>query len=168
MTSSADKKGGLSYKLTIRLYGLRDNIHESHSYLIDDCFTGVSSPLGDLFVNINTVTLRQLRPMIEYDRSNHMDKRSMMFQEALFLMSRMPNYFGRPKSELKEYQFGFLKKDRSEFKIIAVSDEDKVIGDLIGLVDFFTYDLCIVPLSQIDPTCTSEKEIISPSTIVSS
>ncbi len=143
----------LDYKLTLRVYGQSLNVITSHSYCIDDTPTGTSSPIGTLIVDIRTLTLKQLRPMIQYDRSGHMDKRSILFQEALFIMSRLPNYYNRPPNELNKYMFGFIKKDgRSDFRLIGVDSESSPIASLIGAVDFFDYDLCVVPLSQIQPS----------------
>jgi hypothetical protein len=146
-----EDKDNHSYKVTIRVYGKDDSRDESHSYLIDDICTGVSSPIGQLSINIRTVTLTQVRPMLEYDRSKNMNKRSLLFQEALFIMSRLPNHYSRPHNDMKIYRFGFVKKDKSTLRLIKRSDEDKPIADLIGAVDFFEHDLCIVPLSQLPP-----------------
>ena len=120
------------------------------------------------------MTLRRLRPIIQYDRSGHMDKRSMMFQEATFVMSRLPNHYKRARCELQMYQFGkcflnfegfclsllftlkitflgFFHRKTKELILIETENEDKPIADLIGAIDFFAYDLAIVPLSQIPP-----------------
>jgi hypothetical protein len=144
-----EEKDNHSHKVTVRVYGRHESRDESHSYLIDDMCTGVSSPIGYLAINIRTVTLTQVRPMLEYDRSNTMNRRSMMFQEALFIMSRLPNHYNRPHNDMKIYRFGFVKKDKSSLKLIKREDEDKPIADLIGAVDFFEHDLCVVPLSQL-------------------
>jgi hypothetical protein len=152
MTSSIiqkEEKDTHSYKVTIRVYGCDDAREESHSYLIDDMATGVSSPIGTLAINIRSINLTQVRPMIEYDRSNQINRRTLMFQEALFIMSRLPNPFHRPLNDMKQYRFGFIKKDKTGLRLIKREDEDKPIADLIGAVDFFEHDLCIVPLSQL-------------------
>ena len=142
----------LDYKLIIRVYGQSLNTSTSHSFCVDDTPTGASSPIGTLIVDIRNLTLIQLRPMIQYDRSDHMDRRSIIFQEALFIMSRLPNYYDRPPGELNKYLFGFIKKDGiSDFRLIEKERESSPIADLIGTVDFFSYDLCIVPLSQVPP-----------------
>jgi hypothetical protein len=87
--------------------------------------------------------------MIQYSRSGHQDKRSMMFQEALFIMSRLPNYYNRPELELQKYVFAFAKKDGSEVKMISPNRETEPIASLISATDFFIHDLVLVPLSQI-------------------
>jgi hypothetical protein len=148
--SDAEEKD-LKYKLSIRVYGKDDLRKESHSYLLDDTFTGISSPIGEVTINIRTVSLHQLRPLIEFNRTNNMNKRNIIFQEALFLMDRLPNLYNRPRSQLRLYRFGFLKKDKSEFRLVPKEDEMKNIAELIGVVDYFDYDLCLVPLSQLEP-----------------
>jgi len=145
----AQSGGELSFKLRLRVYGQDEVRTESHSYLVDDFPTGISYPIGELAINIRTKTLSQLRPMIEYDRSTNIVRRSILFQEALFIMNKLPNYYNRDRAELTEYRFGFVKKDKTGFRLINKEDEEKPIADLIGAVDFFEYDLCIVPLSQI-------------------
>ena len=152
MLQSVDEdKAKLNFVTTIKVYGKQDHPTESHSYLVDDISVGVSSPIGTITINIYTMTLKKLRPLIEYDTRGHMDRRSMMFQEALYIMSRLPNYYNLPTNQLKLYRFGFLKKDKTDFQLIPKDKEETPIADLIGAVDFFVYDLMIVPLSQIPP-----------------
>lgn len=139
----------LSFVLKVRVYGLRFDSSKSHSYLVDDVPTGTSAPIGEFHIDIRNKTLAQLRPMIQYDRSGHMDKRSIMFQEALFLMRRMPNYFDRPANEWNKYRLGFVHKETLELKLIKEEDEGRPIAELIGATDYFTVDLAIVPLTQI-------------------
>ena len=146
----------LQFKLKIRVYGKSTNSTESHSYLVDDMSTGTSSCVGELNINIRKVTFKQLRPMVQYNRSGHMDKRSLIFQEALFIMGRLPNYFNRPACELNQYQFGFMKKtDKLDMRIVDISKEDMCISDFIGTTEIFAFDLMIVPLSQISPLLLS-------------
>lgn len=141
----------LNFILKIRVYGKKFDSSESHSYLIDDHYSGTSLPIGELNIDIRKATLKELKPVIQYDRGGHMDKHSMMFQEALFIMSRLPNHYNRPKSERNKYVFGFIKKDGSDLRVVDLEDEDKPIAELIGAVDYFEYDLAIVPLTQLDP-----------------
>ena len=142
----------LNFVVKVRVYGKEFDSSDSHSYLIDDHYNGTSSAIGEFCIDIRSMKLKNMRPIIQYDRSGHMDKRSMMFQEALFIMSRLPNHYNRPSNELKQYQFGFLKKDGGELRLVSRDDEEKPISDLIGAVDYFQYDLAIVPLSQIAPS----------------
>jgi hypothetical protein len=73
----------------------------------------------------------------------------MMFQEALFLMRRMPNYFNRPADQWNKYRLGFVQKDTLELRLINEEDEGMPIAELIGATDYFLVDLAIVPLTQI-------------------
>lgn len=139
----------LTFVLKVRVYGLKFDASVSHSYLVDDVPTDTSAPIGEFHIDIRTTTLTQVRPMIQYDRSGHMDRRSMMFQEALFLMRRMPNYFNRPKDQWNKYRLGFVRKDTLELQLIREEDEGKPIAQLIGATDYFLVDLAIVPLTQI-------------------
>lgn len=148
----AEQKKELSYVLAVKVYGKSFDSSLSHSYLIDDCYTGISAPIGELNIDIRKMTLKELRPILQYDRSGHMDRRSMLFQEAMFIMSRLPNYYNRPKVELNKYLFGFLHKETSELTLVNAEKEVVPIIDLLGVVDYFSYDLAIVPLSQIEPT----------------
>lgn len=147
MVEEVDKL--LSFVLKVRVYGRQFDAAVSHSYLVDDVPTYTSAPIGEFHIDIRKVTLTQLRPMIQYDRSGHMDRRSMMFQEALFLMRRMPNYFNRPAHDWSKYRLGFIHKETMELRLIPTEDEGKPIAELIGATDYFLVDLAIVPVTQI-------------------
>jgi hypothetical protein len=123
----------LRFDVRIRVYGESDLPTHSHGYLVDDVPSGVSPPLGALNIDIRAYTLAQLRPMIEYKRTGHMDRRSLMFQEALFIMQRYPNLYGRPKEELLKYLFGFIKKDGKEVKLIHPDRESGTLFDYMHL-----------------------------------
>lgn len=141
----------LAYKLKIRVYGRGFDPSVSHSYLVDDVPCGTSSPIGELTVDLTTVTARSLRPIIQFDSPRNMSKRSLMFQEAMFIMSRLPNYYDRPREQLNKFRFGLYKVDGSDFKLLSEEDEDRPIAELFGVTSLLGYDLAIVPLSQIPP-----------------
>lgn len=143
------KEKELRYTIRIRVYGESDNPTHSHGYLVDDVPTGISPPIGQLVLDIRTHTLAQLRPLIEYNRKGHMNRRSLMFQEALFIMQRLPNIYNRPKDDLDKYSFGFVKKDGTEVKLIHPDRESEFISELMGAIDFFSHDLALIPRSQI-------------------
>jgi len=46
---------------------------------------GTSGPIGELNINIWKMTLKQLRPIIQYNKSDHMDRRSLIFQVGDFI-----------------------------------------------------------------------------------
>jgi hypothetical protein len=89
-------------------------------------------------------------------------RRHPIFQEVLFIMSRLPNMYDRPKEELNKYQFGFVRKNGQEVKLLHPSRENEAIVNLIGVTDFFDHDLIIVPLSQISPELQQNIKPISP------
>lgn len=139
----------LRFNIKVRVYGNGLNTSISHAYCVDDHPLGVSAPIGNLVIDVRSVNLIQLRAMIQYDKSGHMNRRNIIFQEALFIMSRLPNLFDRATEDLTKYRLGFLKKDNFQVKLIDQSRESEPISSLIGATDFFLHDLIIIPLSQI-------------------
>jgi hypothetical protein len=147
----ADGTRELIYKLKISVYGRGEMTTVSHGYCVDDFPASASPQIGDLVVNIHTTTFIKLRDLVQYDRSSHMNRRNPIFQEALFIMSRLPNLYNRPKNELNKYLFGFIHRQSKELKIVPPEIESNSIDSFVSLVDFFDYDLLIVPLSQLPP-----------------
>lgn len=142
----------VKFMLAIRVYGEGYKTTESHGYLLDDQPKGVSAPVVTMAVNIRILTLQQLRPMLMYDQRNQMKRRSVVWQEVLYLFGRLPNIFNRPKLELNKYQFGFCRKNNLQDIVLVHPDyETKSIAELIGSTAFFEHDLIIVPLTQISP-----------------
>lgn len=140
---------GLRFHLKIRVYGQSLDTSKSHSYCVDDCPAGVSPPVGTLYVDILSVTLRQMRQMIQFNKTGHMDKRSLMFQEAIFIMQRLPNLYSRPKAELLMFQYGFYNRETRKTKFVDPNDESMPLGNLIGAASLQVHDVVIVPLSQL-------------------
>ena len=142
----------LRFNLKIRVYGEGYKTQISHGFLVDDMPMGVSAPVGEFVVDVRTVTLAQLRPMLMYDIRGAMKRRSMLWQEVLFIFGRLPNIYDRPKSEVNKFQFGFVRKSKlEEVKLIHPSREFSPISELIGATDFFSHDLVIVPVTQLSP-----------------
>lgn len=150
----------LRFNINIKVFGEGDNFTHSHGYLVDDMPTGISPPIGQLNIDARTYTLAQLRPLIEYKRMRHMDRRSLMFQEALFIMNRLPNIYNRSKEDLIKYSFGFVQKDGKEVKLIHPDRETEFIANLIGAVDFFSHDLILIPWSQIPSTYQTTPTVV--------
>jgi len=151
-TITLPEEKSLQFNIYIRVFGEGDNFTHSHGFLVDDMPTGISPPIGCLNIDARTHTLAQLRPMIEYKRQGHMDRRSIMFQEALFIMNRLPNIYNRSKEDLIKYSFGFVQKEGTDVKLIHPDRENEFISNLIGAVDFFSHDLILIPWSQIPST----------------
>jgi hypothetical protein len=150
---------GLRFTIKIRVWGQGFDESISHGYCVDDTPFGISHPIGDIYIDVRTVTFKQLRPMIQYCRTGHMDKRSMMFQEALFIMSRLPNIYSRPKEELKRFQFGFINKKTKGLTVVSIEQEGIPIVNLVGAADMENHDIALVPLSQIDPDPRNPEEL---------
>lgn len=146
------KQGGLKHKLIIRVWGHSHDVMHSHGYLVDDVPIGLSGTIAELEINAQEMTFRQLRPMIEFAQDcGHMKKRGMIFQEALFIMGRMPNIYGRPSSDLQKYRLGFVKKNGNDVKMYNRDQDDTPLVELVGITEFFGHDLVIIPFSQIPP-----------------
>jgi hypothetical protein len=142
----------LTYQLIVRVWGQSHDVVHSHGYLVDDVPTGLSGPVGTLNVNAQKITFRELRPMIEYAQNcGHIKKRGMIFQEALFVFNRMPNLYNRPFGDLQRYSLGFVKKDGSDVKMFRRAQDDTPIVQLLGITEYFSHDLVIIPLSQVPP-----------------
>ena len=148
------------FQLKIRVYGAGHQTHESHSYLMDDLPMGVSAPVHEMSVNVRELTLHELRPILMYEMRGAMKKRSMIWQEVLFVMKRLPNVYNRPKADITQFQFGFAKKSNlQEIMLIPVSSEKRSIASLVGAIEYFEHDLVIVPLSQLPPDTSTNKFI---------
>ena len=89
-------RGNRFVRLNIRVYGQNMPVTHSHGFLVDDFPTGLSPPIGDIQVDVRKVNFESLRTTIEYNTGSHMNRRSLIFQEALFIMSRLPNLYDRP------------------------------------------------------------------------
>lgn len=100
-------------------------------------------------VDAKTTKLSEMRDRIEFNRSGHMNRRTLLFQEALFIMSRLPNYYDRPKSQLTRWQFGYVKKGSDNVKMIHPEAESQTL--FAAVPDLFSVDVVIVPLSQVPP-----------------
>jgi hypothetical protein len=78
-----------------------------------------------------------------------MNRRTLMYQEALFIMNRLPNYYDRPKGQLTQWQFGYTEKGTDNVKMIHPDSENQTLFQSVP--DLFNVDLVIVPLSQVPP-----------------
>lgn len=150
-------RGNRFSRMNIRVYGQSMAVTHSHGYLVDDFPTGLSDPVGDVVIDPRKTTFESLRPKIMYNTTGHMNRRSMMFQEALFIMSRLPNLYDRQKSELTMWQFGYVRKDDAQVKLIHPDKEGGTIATVIP--EIFKHDMVIVPLSQIPPNPVEKSEV---------
>jgi hypothetical protein len=143
------KKDVKMVKLKICVYGLNVDVTRSHAFCIDDMPTGTSPQIGDIVVDSKSTTFKELRNKVQYNRSEDMDKRSLIFQEALSIMDRLPNTFNKPKEDLKKYLFGFVRRDNNELKIVLDDQEGMAIEIFLERYEFFARNLMLIPLSQL-------------------
>lgn len=87
----------LRFKIVVRMYGAHGDSTYGHSYIVDDVPLGISAPIAEYYLDATTYTFKELRYLLQYNTTTagHMKKRSLVFQEALFIMSRMPNIYNR-------------------------------------------------------------------------
>ena len=163
MTSSNDikklmKQDVVELKFKICVYGHGADNTRSHSFCIADMPSGTSSQIGEMIFDIRTMTFKELRDKLQYNRSQDMDRRSLIFQEALSIMDRLPNLFNRPTEDLRKYFFGFVRKDNNELKIVG-TEETQTVESFLGRYEFFARNLMLIPYSQLplsvwcDVTC---------------
>ena len=150
-------RGNRFCKMNIRVYGQSMAVTHSHGYLVDDFPTGLSDPIGDVVIDPRKTTFESLRPLLMYNTTGHMNRRSMMFQEALFIMSRLPNLYDRPKPELTMWQFGYVQKEDVQVKLIHPEKEGGTIASVVP--EIFRHDMVIVPLSQIPPNPVERTDV---------
>ena len=152
----------LRFKVIIRVYGAHGDSTYGHSYIVDDISLGVSAPIVEYQLDATSYTFKELRYLLQYNTTTagHMKKRSLVFQEALFIMSRLPNIYNRPRVELNQYHFGFVKKHEfDDVKLVHPDRETEPIANLIGRTDFFEHDIILVPLSQMPPDFNGEQSV---------
>ena len=117
-------------------------------FCIADMPSGTSSQIGEMIFDIRTMTFKELRDKLQYNRSQDMDRRSLIFQEALSIMDRLPNLFNRPTEDLRKYFFGFVRKDNNELKIVG-TEETQTVETFLGRYEFFARNLMLIPFSQL-------------------
>jgi hypothetical protein len=139
------------YTIKIAVYGRGNDTSQSHGFCVDDFTPVTSPPIGEVLINVHTTTFEMLRDIIQYSRNSHINKRSMMFQEALFIMDRLPNFYNRPDRDLNKYLFGFSQRETKELTIVPSEHESSSIVSLVGIIDFSKYDILLIPLSQLPP-----------------
>ena len=136
--------------LSIRVSGAGEQVTLSHAYLIDDSFSGLSTSIGTVVVHPETTSLLQLRDILEYDSRGTVKRRSLLFQEAMFIMQRLPRLNPTlSDTATDKYVFGYAKKGTDDVKMFDNVDENKVLSEL--LKNIFEYDIVLIPLSQLPP-----------------
>mmetsp|Transcript_26201 Transcript_26201/g.26444 ORF Transcript_26201/g.26444 Transcript_26201/m.26444 type:complete len:152 (+) Transcript_26201:268-723(+) len=136
----------------IRVYSKGEAEYSSHGYCVDDFPLRVCLVVGEVVFDPSVTTFKQLRPMIEYNTSGHMNRRSVMFQEVLFIMSKLPNLYAR--SNKFRYGFGhvsYVSNDVESIPVVYPEDsEDQPIVALIPSQTTPVQDLYIIPYTQVN------------------
>jgi hypothetical protein len=154
----------LHFKLTVRVFGRGEDYHVSHSLCMDDINTGLSPPVGEIYVDVSHTTIHRLRRQLEYDTSNFMDRRSLIFQEVLFLMEKFPNHTGRGKQDMKKYVIGFISREPDEEtgeRISFIVPNEMELMPVIASVntnELLLCDMILFPLTQIQDSEISSLE----------
>ena len=136
--------------LNIRVYCHIDNEYTSHSYCVDDFPLAVSLSVGEIQVDPTITTLKQLRELIEFNQQGHMMRRSALFQEILFIMSKLPMVY--PRKNKSEYRFGYLNISETSVEPIVIP-EDKENQSILSSVPnnpSASLTIYIIPLTQVN------------------
>ena len=133
--------------ITIRVFTAKGSFSNSHSYCVDDFPCGTCPIVGTVTIDPTATIISELRHKFEFSTTGNMYRRNSMFQEVLFIMSRLPNIYEKPKDQKYHYIFGFLKKDDLSLVLIPPSMESNTISSSISQLAL--YDLAIIPLTQV-------------------
>lgn len=138
--------------IQLRVYGVDiSDALLSHGYCLDDYPSGISHVVDKWEMDVRTMTLKNFRSILMFDKTGQFNRRSRTFSEVLYIFSRLPNVFNRPKEQLTSYLFGFINKQDKSVSFIPKHRETVPIAELISATDIFLNDLALVPLSQLSP-----------------
>lgn len=104
-------------KLILRIFVFRGTVRTQHSFLVANDQGGLTSGVGAVAVNSGVDTLTELRSIIEVQKDKAMCRRSVLFEEVLYVLSTAPNPHAYPANiYATSYQFGILRKrpDRAD------------------------------------------------------
>ena len=132
----------------IRLYGHSMDTAGSHSFYIADLSSGASPKIGNISIDICSTTFAQLRDKLQYERTCDMDRRTKVFQEAIYIMDNQPNVFDRPEEDRRKYLIGFVHKGSNRMKI-SPFENNQIIECFLEKHTFFSRDLILIPFSQL-------------------
>ena len=132
----------------IRLYGHAMDTAGYHSLYIADLSSGASPKIGNISIDICSTTFAQLRDKLQYERTCDMDRRTKLFQEAIYIMVSQPNVFNRPDEDRRKYLIGFVHKGNNRMKI-SPFDNNQTIECFLEKHSFFSRDLILIPFSQL-------------------
>ena len=134
-------------RIGVRVYGIGEQVTLSHGFIVDDVPAGMSSIIGTVTIDSRSTTIKSLRQSLEYDSRDYVKRRSLLFQEALFIMERLPNIYNRPKHLIGCYKLGYAIKNTNEVRLLDTSNEDELLHNLIKRLH--EVDLIIIPVTQL-------------------
>ncbi|OQS04023.1 prefoldin subunit [Thraustotheca clavata] len=129
-----------------------------HSYIVGSQPGGLSSVIGMIMMEDNeNLTFESVRPRIELQQDGSVQRRSIMYQEALFLMTSGPNPHQWPLKSLQTYWLGYYKNEEDPTPtIIPTNEETKGLREILDMkTTKVTADLIVIPQSQIGPVCNA-------------
>lgn len=135
------------YHINIRVYGAGEQVALSHGFIVDDLSAGISNVIGTIAINPELLTIKQLRTLLEYNHEGNATRRSMIFQEALFIMQRLPNIYNKPNEVINKYTLGYAKKNMNEVKLLDCTNDEEVLVNLVK--NIYDNDIIIIPLTQV-------------------
>jgi len=73
---------------------------------------GLSERLDSLVVEEGDLTFKDLRPRLQEVRQEGMIRRTLMYEEILYVLETCPNPHGWPEDERKQYRLGIVTQVR--------------------------------------------------------
>jgi len=112
--------------IIIRVFSAQGSFSHSHSYCVDDFPCGTCPIVGTVSIDPTDTIFAELRHKFEFSTAGNIYRRNPMFQEVLFIMSRLPNLYEKPKEMKYHYIFGFLRKDDFSSLILIPPSMEKI------------------------------------------
>ncbi|OQR94040.1 hypothetical protein ACHHYP_01889 [Achlya hypogyna] len=119
---------------------------------------GLSSVIGMIVMeDDDELTFASVRPRIELQQDGSVQRRNVMYQEALFLMTAGANPHQWPVKALQTYWLGYYThEDDAVPRIVPTNEEHRSLRDVLDMkTTKVTADLIIIPQSQIGPVCNT-------------
>lgn len=160
-------------KIILKIFVWRASSRVQHSFLVNNDQGGLTSGVGSVAVNEISTTLEELRSLIEVKKDRGMCRRTLLFEEVLYVLSSAPNPHDYPLDVFStSYQFGVVNmapKSAADSEkaqehgedllwvpeVIPVDRERELkVGEILppaGAGELPT--VVIIPVSQIGPTC---------------
>lgn len=89
-------------KLGFRVYSFRKEVWKRHSFLVGNDQGGTTDVLAWIEIDNERETVAGLRPRIEVNVVNRMNRRTPLFQETIEIMNNAHNFHRRPESDRRQ------------------------------------------------------------------